>query len=220
MWCGYRQVDPREIIPALSRLFGPVAPCRRFEFTHQCRHSRQIAIRKSICTATYKAVPAGKRRAGIVKLFARFRGRASNRFVTTHGRFTETSRCSERRRLRNRVPFAPAPAHHRAIVGRRQRMAAGTKLVADRAEHGTEARSVPQALESLQTSLTLPDGLVRVLDAVVLAPAAKMGDARHHHDLRRRVARSRSVTMAHGTIPCPFKSLRKKRFAARALRRR
>jgi hypothetical protein len=58
------------------------------------------------------------------------------------------------------------------------------KLVAHRAEHGTEARRVPQALESLQTSLTLPDGLVRVLGAVVLAPAAKMGDARDHHDLR------------------------------------
>jgi hypothetical protein len=35
------------------------------------------------------------------------------------------------------------------------------------AEHGTEARSVPQALESLQPSPTLADGLVRVLDAVV-----------------------------------------------------
>jgi hypothetical protein len=34
---------------------------------------------------------------------------------------------------------------------------------------------VPQALEPLQPSLTLPDGLVRVLDAVVLAPAAEMG---------------------------------------------
>jgi hypothetical protein len=31
---------------------------------------------------------------------------------------------------------------------------------------------------------------------------------------------SRSVTMAHGTIRRPFKSLRKKRFAANALRRR
>ena len=40
-------------------------------------------------------------------------------------------------------------------------MAAGPKLVADRTEHGTKARSVPQALEPLQTSLTLADGLVR-----------------------------------------------------------
>ncbi len=68
-------------------------------------------------------------------------------------------------------------------------MAAGPKLVADSTEHGTEARGVPQALESLQTSLTLADGLVRVLDAVVLAPAAEMGDGRHHDGLRRRVAR-------------------------------
>ena len=68
-------------------------------------------------------------------------------------------------------------------------MAAGPKLVADRTEHGTEARRVPQALEPLQTSLTLADGLVRVLDAVVLAPAAEMGDGRHHDGLRRRVAR-------------------------------
>ena len=56
-------------------------------------------------------------------------------------------------------------------------MAAGPKLVADRTEHGTEARRVPQALEPLQTSLTLADGLGRVLDAVVLAPAAEMGRA-------------------------------------------
>jgi hypothetical protein len=34
-------------------------------------------------------------------------------------------------------------------------MAAWPKLVADRTEHGAEARRVPQALESLQTSLTL-----------------------------------------------------------------
>ena len=56
-------------------------------------------------------------------------------------------------------------------------MAAGPKLVADRTEDGTEARRVPQALEPLQTSLTLADGLGRVLDAVVLAPAAEMGRA-------------------------------------------
>jgi hypothetical protein len=37
-------------------------------------------------------------------------------------------------------------------------MAAGPKLVADRTEQGTEARSVPQALEPLQTALPLPDG--------------------------------------------------------------
>jgi hypothetical protein len=68
-------------------------------------------------------------------------------------------------------------------------MAAGPKLVADRTEHRTEARSVPQALEPLQTSLTLPDELVRVLDAIVLAPAAAMGDGRHHDGFRRRVSR-------------------------------
>src|SRR6266851_2679577 len=68
-------------------------------------------------------------------------------------------------------------------------MAAGPKLVADRTEHGTEARGVPQALEPSQTSLTLADGLVRVLDAVVLAPAAEMGDGRYHDGFRRRVAR-------------------------------
>jgi hypothetical protein len=39
-------------------------------------------------------------------------------------------------------------------------------------EDGTEARSVPQALEPLPRSRTLADGLVRVLDAVVLAPGA------------------------------------------------
>ena len=111
--------------------------------------------------------------------------------VRAHARaFSPRLRCdSERRRLRNRVPFPPALAHHHAIVGRRQRMAAGTKLIAHRAEHGTEARRVPEALESLQIALTLPDRLVRVLDAVVLAPAAKMGHARHHHTFRRRVAR-------------------------------
>jgi hypothetical protein len=80
-------------------------------------------------------------------------------------------------------------AHHGAIVGYRERMAAGPKLVADRTEHGTEARSVPQALEPLQTSLTLAMGLVRVLSAVVVAPTAEMGDGRHHDDLRRRIAR-------------------------------
>src|SRR5215470_4374904 len=80
----------------------------------------------------------------------------------------------ERRRLRDDIPFPPAPAHHRAIVGGRERMAAGPKLVADCAEHGTETRCVPQTLEPLRASLTLADGLVRVLDAVVLAPAAKM----------------------------------------------
>ena len=59
-------------------------------------------------------------------------------------------------------------------------MAARPKLIADRTKHRTETRGVPQALEPLQTSLTL----------------------------------------AHGTIRSPFKSLRKKRVAARALRRR
>ena len=68
-------------------------------------------------------------------------------------------------------------------------MAAGPKLVADRTEHGTEARRVPQALEPLQPSLPLADKLVRILDAVILTPAAKMGDGRDHDSFRRRVAR-------------------------------
>src|SRR6266446_9876812 len=68
-------------------------------------------------------------------------------------------------------------------------MAAGPKLMADRTEHGTEARRVSQALEPAQPLLTLADGLVRILDAVVLAPAAAMGDGRHYDGLRRRVAR-------------------------------
>jgi hypothetical protein len=39
--------------------------------------------------------------------------------VTETGVATETSRCdSERRRLRDDVPFPPALTHHRAIVGR------------------------------------------------------------------------------------------------------
>src|SRR5262245_64825216 len=70
-------------------------------------------------------------------------------------------------------------------------MASGPKLVADRTEHGTEARRVHQALESLQPSLTLAHGLVRVLDSVVLAPAAEMGDARHGGGFRRGVAPGR-----------------------------
>ena len=68
-------------------------------------------------------------------------------------------------------------------------MAAGPKLVAERTEHGTEACGVSQALESLQRSLTLADWFVRVLNAVVLAPAAEMSDGRHHDRFRRRVAR-------------------------------
>jgi hypothetical protein len=68
-------------------------------------------------------------------------------------------------------------------------VAARPKLVADCAEHGTKARRMPQALESLQPSLTLPDGLVRVFDAIVLAPAPEMGDGRHHVGFGRRVAR-------------------------------
>src|SRR5438552_3924303 len=78
-------------------------------------------------------------------------------------------------------------------------MAAGPKLVADRTEHGTEACGVPRALESLQTSLTLADGLVRVLDAVVLAPAAEMGDGRHHDGLAppRSSPADRSVGARH-----------------------
>ena len=132
-----------------------------------------------------------KSKFGVVKLFAPPRGQVLNRLMTiTDLALRSTSRCdSERRRLRDDIPFPPAPAHHRAIVGCRERMAAGPKRVADRTEHGTEARRVPQALELLQTSLTLADGLVRVLDAVVLAPAAEMGDGRHHDGFRRRVAR-------------------------------
>src|SRR5262245_56491909 len=68
-------------------------------------------------------------------------------------------------------------------------MAARPKLVADRTEDGTEARRVPQALEPLQPALPLANGLVRVLDPVVLAPAAEMGDGRHHNGFRRHVAR-------------------------------
>ena len=101
-----------------------------------------------------------------------------------HGRAfrpRQTSRRgSECRRLRDDVPSPPAPAHQGAIVGCRERLAARPKLIADRTKHRTETRGVPQALEPLQTSLTL----------------------------------------AHGTIRSPFKSLRKKRVAARALRRR
>ena len=102
----------------------------------------------------------------------------------------KTSRCdSERRRFRDDVPFQPPPAHHRAIVTCRERMAARSKLVTDRTEHRTEARRVSQALEPLQTSLTPADGLVRVLDAVVLTPPPPMGDGWHHDGFRRRVAR-------------------------------
>jgi hypothetical protein len=68
-------------------------------------------------------------------------------------------------------------------------MSAWPKLIADRTEHRTEARRVPQTLEPLQTSLTLADRLVRVLDAIVLAPAAEMGNGRHHDGFRRCVAR-------------------------------
>src|SRR5262249_32255819 len=86
-------------------------------------------------------------------------------------------------RLRDDVPFQPAPAHHREIVGGRERMAARPKLVADRTEHGTESRRVSQALEPWQPSLTLANGLVRVLDPVVLAPTAEMGYGRHSRRL-------------------------------------
>src|SRR6516165_1607327 len=68
-------------------------------------------------------------------------------------------------------------------------MAAGPKLVADHTEHRAEAGCVPEALESLQTVLAPPDGLMRILDAVVLAPAAEMGDGWQHDGFRGRVAR-------------------------------
>jgi hypothetical protein len=97
-------------------------------------------------------------------------------------------------------------------------MAAGPKLIADRTEHGAETGRVPEALEPLQTALTPPDGLMRILDAVVLAPVVEMGDGWQRDGFRGSIARQRSVTMAHGTIWSPFKSLRKSRFAARALR--
>lgn len=128
---------------------------------------------------------------GVVKLLARPAAGVKWLVTTPDGRFGRdlTLRRRERRRLRDDVPFPPASAHHRAIVRCRERVAAGSKLVGDRAEHGTKARSVPQALEPLQTSLTLADRSVRVLDAVVLAPAAEMGDGRHHDRFRRRVAR-------------------------------
>ena len=69
-------------------------------------------------------------------------------------RVGRTSRSDgKRRRLRDEVPFQPAPSHDRAIVGCRERMSAWPKLIADRTEHRTEARRVPQTLEPLQTSL-------------------------------------------------------------------
>src|SRR6266849_361896 len=114
----------------------------------------------------------------------------------------KTLRCDgERRRLRDNVPFPPAPAHHRAIVWGRERMATGPKLVADHTEHGTEARRVPQALEPLQAALTLADGLVRVLDAVVLAPAAEMGNGRHHDGLRQMSRTSPASSTARHSQP-------------------
>jgi hypothetical protein len=48
---------------------------------------------------------------------------------------------------------------------------------------------VPEALEPLQAALTPADRLVRVLDPIVLAPAAKMGDAWQHGGFRGRIAR-------------------------------
>ena len=68
-------------------------------------------------------------------------------------------------------------------------MAAGPKLVADCTEYGTEARRVPEAFEPLETALTPADRLVRILDPIVLAPAAKMGDARQYGGFRGRIAR-------------------------------
>jgi hypothetical protein len=119
--------------------------------------------------------PAARRRCQVVRAIRRL---ALHRARDQRGRAfrpSQTSRRdSERGRLRDDVPFPPAPAHHRAIVGCRERMAAGPKLVADRTEHRTEARRVPQALEPLQTSLTLADGLVRVLDAIVWPAASEM----------------------------------------------
>jgi hypothetical protein len=86
-------------------------------------------------------------------------------------------------------------------------MAAGPTLVADRTEHGTEARSVPQALEPLQTALPLAYGLVEVFGAVVLAPAAEMGDGRHHNGFRRRVERWSGRRLGHGGIRVDRKRL-------------
>jgi hypothetical protein len=68
-------------------------------------------------------------------------------------------------------------------------MAAGPKLVADCTEYGTEACRVPEALEPLQTAITPTDRLVRVLDPIVLAPAAKMGNAWQDGRFRGRIAR-------------------------------
>jgi hypothetical protein len=53
-------------------------------------------------------------------------------------------------------------------------MAARPKLIADRTEHRTEPGGMSQALEPLQVPLALPDRLLRVLDAGVLAPFAEM----------------------------------------------
>src|SRR5215813_2791781 len=92
-------------------------------------------------------------------------------------------------------------------------MAPRPKQVADRTEHRAEARRVPEALEPLQTALTLADRLVGVLDTVVLAPAAKMGDSWQHDGFRRRVARQPISHDGAGHHP---KSLQE--FAKEALR--
>ena len=86
-------------------------------------------------------------------------------------------------------------------------MAAGPKLVADRTEHGTEARRVPQALESLQLMLTLAHGLVRVLDSIVLAPAAEMGDARHDDRLGRGLFTVENIDAPQSKEPGQMPSL-------------
>jgi hypothetical protein len=57
-------------------------------------------------------------------------------------------------------------------------MTAGSKLVADRAEHGTEVSGVSQALESLQPSLTLANGWCEFSTRLFWR---EIGDGRHHH---------------------------------------
>src|SRR5262249_29782292 len=68
-------------------------------------------------------------------------------------------------------------------------MATGSKLIAHRTEHGTEARRVAKALEALQTVLPPPDGLMRVLAGFVRAPPGERGAGWQHDGFRGHIAR-------------------------------